>query len=78
MAEAKKRARIERFTLRVCGITGDPGCLGWPDHHEGPCEYGKATFHRCSECDRDDVYGDLDHDESCSLYVSPSAVEDLS
>jgi hypothetical protein len=61
---------IEPFEIEVCALSGDPGCLGWPNgFHEGSCEYATATFHRCSECGGDDVYssdGLVYHEENCA------------
>ena len=64
--------KIATFVIDVCEISGDPGCLGWPDgYHDGPCIYAKAEFHQCVECRADDVYGELFHEPTCSLYVVP-------
>jgi hypothetical protein len=59
---------IESFDLPVCAVTGEPGCM---DCIEGqcpgasqPCVY--TTAHRCTECDGNDVYGEMYHEPNCS------------
>lgn len=59
---------MEPFDLEVCVHYGYPGCLGWPEYHDQLCEYGTATYHACSECGADDVYGAPEHAPTCSLY----------
>jgi hypothetical protein len=65
-------AQYETFTVDVCVMSNDPGCLGWPDaDHEGECRYEAVECHICTECRADDVYGQLIHEPSCSQYVVP-------
>ena len=63
------RARVTKFWLNVCALTGQIGCM---DCIEGQCDsHGrtvKALFHRCTGCGRDDVYYELEHDETCPLF----------
>lgn len=73
-ARTRRPATIESFRLDVCGMTGDPGCLDCCEGHCDGLQFGVVvTYHRCTECHADDVYGEIVHEDSCSL--SPQAAE---
>lgn len=61
--------KVTTFLVSFCEVSGDPGCLGWPSFHDGPCKMVECECHSCTECNADDVYGELLHDTTCSLYV---------
>lgn len=73
MPETKKKlARLIPFTLNACEVSGYAGCLGWPHSHDGPCKMYRHKYYQCSECGADDVYGEIPHEDSCSLRPSSS------
>lgn len=60
--------RLSVRLIQVCGISGDPGCLGWPDYHDEDCVYIKVPYIYCKVCTKSDVYGQtgiVDHHQWC-------------
>ena len=57
---------IHTEMVNFCIISGDPGCLGWPDWHHHDCTYEAVECQFC-DCGGNDVYGEMYHLPECPL-----------
>jgi hypothetical protein len=67
MRKPKLRIKIVKF----CGISGDPGCLGYPEWHNEDCDYIDVECLFC-ECGGHNVYGEMSHNEGCYYFTNPN------
>ena len=70
----KPKLRIE--LVKFCSISGNPGCLGYPEWHDEDCDYVDIECLFC-ECGGHNVYGEMAHEESCYYFANPDEAQSL-
>jgi hypothetical protein len=68
----KPKLRIE--LVKFCSISGDPGCLGYPEWHDEECDYVDVECLFC-KCGSHNVYGEMAHNEGCYYFANPDEAQ---